>query len=193
MENRFKLLTNTFGEDRFKKNEPIKYHAESGVGGIVKLFTIVFSERELVKMIEICRELSIPLLLMGSGSKLIVSDQGFDGVVIKNRTKNIQTISVKGKVTRDGIGVEEAYIEVDSGLTMGKFVEFLISQKLSIQGLESIKGTIGGNIFTDSFLQSMVKSIKVLTRESDIEKIKADSLSLDEHIVLSVVFNIKAE
>ncbi len=193
MDDKFNLLIHSFGQDRFKRDEPIKYHARLGVGGNAKLFTIVFTTRELIRLISTCRELRIPFYLMGLGSRVTISETGFDGVVVKNRTRNIQTISVKGKVTRVGIGVEEAYVEADSGLSMAKVSEYLLTQKLATAGFQDVNGTVGGNIFVNKFLQSQVKSIKVLTQDDDIENIEADSLSLKDHIVLSVIFKIKAQ
>ena len=131
--------------------------------------------------------------IFGTGSKIMISDSGFDGLVIKNRTKNIQTISVKGKVTKFGIGVEEALIEVDSGVSINKFAEFLQSQNLSSSEFSNIPGSIGGNLFLSKFLQNMSKSIKVLDSDGEIEEVSADLLSLKKHIILSAIFKVKAK
>src|SRR3990172_3378489 len=112
MDSKFKLIVDSIGKDRFKFNEPLKDYTASGVGGPAKLFFIAFTERELVNIVSMCRQLKLPHFLFGTGSKIMISDLGFDGLVIKNRTKNIQTVSVKGKVTKFGIGVDEALIEV---------------------------------------------------------------------------------
>ncbi|MCR4306231.1 MAG: FAD-binding protein, partial [Candidatus Daviesbacteria bacterium] len=143
MDSKFKLIVDSFGKDRFKFNEPIKDYTASGVGGPAKLFFIAFTGQELVKIINMCRQLNLPYFLFGIGSKMMISDAGFDGLIIKNRTKDIQTVSVKGKVTKFGIGVEEALIEVESGVSIKRFAEYLNSQDLETAGF-SMSGTIGG-------------------------------------------------
>src|SRR3989344_3649977 len=118
MDNKFKLIVDSFGSDRFKFDEPVKDYTALSIGGPAKFFFIAFTASELIKIIKMVRQLKLPYFLFGTGSKIMLSDKGFDGLVIKNRTKNIQTISVKGKVTRLGIGVEEALVEVDSGVSL---------------------------------------------------------------------------
>lgn len=192
MDSKFKLIVDSFGKDRFKFNEPLKEYTASGFGGPAKLFFIAFTDRELIKIIEMCRDLKLPYFLFGTGSKIMISDTGFNGLVIKNRTKGVQTVSVKGKVTKFGIGVEEALIEAESGVSMKRFVEYLDSQGLQTLEFINIPGSIGGNLFLNRFLQSKLKSITVLDSKSRLLQINIGNLSLKEHIIVSAVFKIKA-
>lgn len=192
MDSKFKLIIDSIGRDRFKFDEPLKNYTALRVSGVAKLFFIAFSTQELIKIIDMCRQLNLAYFLFGSGSKVMISDQGFNGLVIKNRTKNIQTVSVKGKVTKHGLGIEESLIEVDSGVSINKFIEFLQSQGLSVRDFSETLGSIGGNLFVSRLLQSKVKSIKVYNLSSQIDEIDVGSLSLKRHIILSAVFRIKA-
>lgn len=187
------MIISSFGKDRFKFNEDIKNHTVLNIGGPAEVFFIAFTTNELVKIINMCWELELPFFLLGTGSKVMLSDYGYSGLVIKNRTKNIQTISVKGKVTKYGIGVEEALIEVDSGVSLNKFAQYLESQNLVSDGFLELPGSIGGNLFMNAFLQNKAKSIKVLTQSEDIEQILPHNLALKKHIILSAVFKIRAK
>ncbi len=189
---KYKLIIDTIGAERFKFNEPIKNYTEYAVGGPAKIFFVAFTIRELVKIITMCRELKLEYFLFGTGSKIMISDVGFDGLVIKNRTKNIQTLSVKGKVSKLGIGIEEALVEVDSGVSIKKFIEMLDSQRLQTDVFANMPGSIGGNLFFSNFLQRSAKSIKVLDLKSNIWDIYPNELSIKKHIILSSVFRIKA-
>lgn len=193
MENKLKLIVNSFGEERFKFNELIKDYTALNIGGPADAFFIVFTTQELIKIITVCRQLKVPFFLIGTGSKIILSDNGFNGLVIKNRSKNISVVSVKGKVTKFGIGVEEALIEADSGISIVKFSEFLSTQKLEFHEFVNMPGSIGGNLFISNVLQSRSKSIKVLSRDGEVEQILPEKLSLKSHVILSAVFNIKAQ
>ncbi len=193
MDSKFKLIVDSIGKDKFKFNEPIKDYAALQVGGPAKLFFIAFTTRELIKVINMCRELNLPFFLFGTGSKIMMSDLGFEGLVIKNRTKIIQTVSVKGRVSKLGIGIEEALIEVESGVSLKKFAEFLEIQNLQSDEFLSFPGSIGGNLLVNDFLQRLAKSIKVLDLESNIWDIEPKELSLKKHIILSGVFRIKSK
>lgn len=193
MDSKVKLIVDSFGRDRFKFNEPLSGYTALKIGGPAKVFFIAFSENELVKIITMSRQLKIPYFLFGTGTKIAISDRGFDGLVIKNRTKNIQTLSVKGKVTKFGIGVDEAMIEVEGGLSMSKWVEYLNSQGLESAEFASMPGSIGGNLFVSYFLQNRTKSIKVLDSQGEVEKINVEILRPKNHIILSAVFRIKAK
>lgn len=193
MDSKLKLIVDSFGKDRFKFNEPLKEYTASGFGGPAKVFFIAFTDRELVKIIEMCRDLKVAYFLFGTGSKIMISDAGFNGLVIKNRTKNIQTVSVKGKVTKFGIGVEEALIEVESGVSIKRFVEYLDSQGLQSVEFGDLPGSIGGNLFLSRFLQNRTKSITVLDSKTRILQINVNTLSPKEHIIISATFRIKAK
>lgn len=193
MDNKIKLIVDSIGRDRFKFNEHLKDYTALAVGGPAKVFFIAFTIKELIKIVDMCRQLKIPYFLFGTGSKIMMSDRGFDGLVIKNRTKSIQTISVKGKVTKYGIGVDEAIIEVESGVSIKKLTEYLDSQGLESAQFENMPGSIGGNLLLSKFLQNKTKSIKVLDSKSEIEQIDVGSLRPREHIIISAVFKIKAK
>ncbi len=192
MDNKIKLIVDSFGQDRFKFNEPLADYTTLKIGGPAKVFFIAFTQRELTRIITMCREVNVPFFLFGTGSKIAISDIGFDGIVIKNRTKAIKTVSVKGKVTKFGIDVEEAMIEVDGGVSMNKWVEYLDSEKLESAEFDNMPGSIGGNLFISRFLQNRTKSIKILDSASEIEKIEVGFLRPKSHIILSAVFQIKA-
>ncbi len=193
MDSKYKLIIDSFGKEKFKFNESLKDYTFLQAGGPAKVFFIAFTTNELVKLVKMCRELKLPFFMFGTGSKIMMSDAGFEGMVIKNRTKGIQTVSVKGKVTKFGIGVEEALVEVESGVSIAKFCEYLTAQGLLTSEIEGIPGSIGGNLFLNRFLQRITKSIKVLDLDSEIEQIGVEELNFKRHIIVSAVFKVKAK
>lgn len=193
MNNKLKLIADDFGRDRVKFNEPIASYTALKAGGPAKLFFVAFTQNELIKMIRTCWELKVPVFLFGTGSKIMISDHGFDGVVVKNRTKEVQVVSIKGKVSKFGIGVEEALIKAESGVSIAKLVEFLSAQDLLTSSFANIPGSLGGNLFLNQFLQSSTESIRVLNQEGKIETIPARTLSLKKHIIISAILRVKSK
>ena len=72
-------------------------------------YYIATSLRELIKAVELCRELSVPFLIFGQGSRILLADMGFKGLGIKNRSGNIKIFSVKGKVSKNGLGIDKEF------------------------------------------------------------------------------------
>jgi len=193
MDSRFKLLVDTFGKDKFKFNEPLAPFTTLKIGGPAKLFFIVFSINEIIKLVNFCRQLKLPFLLFGTGSKVLISDKGFEGLVIKNRTRNLKVLSIKGKVSKTGIGVEEALIEAESGVSMINFADFLRGQGLAYKEFEDTAGSIGGNLFLNFNLQEKTENIKVLNMDLKVVTISIRDLNLNKYIILSATFKIKAK
>lgn len=193
MDSRIKLIADSFGRDKVKFDEPISSHVATNLGGRAKLFFVAIHTQEIIRMVELVRELKVPLLIFGSGSKMAISDNGFDGVALKNRTSKIIVVGVKGKVSKTGIGVSEAVVEVDSGVTIAKLIEFLRGQGLDENQVNPVAGTIGGNLLTNRQLQALAQKIKILNEDSEKQEIDLQELSLRKHIILSVVFKFKTK
>lgn len=190
MEDKYKLIIDSFGKEKIKVDQSLEEFTALKSTGLAKLFYIAFTTQEIIRIVTLARQLGIPVFIFGSGSKIIISK--FDGLVIKNRTQNIAVVGVKGKVSRTGIGVAEALIEVEGGVSIKKLVEFLDKQGLESSEISSLPGTIGGNLFLNAALQRRVSGVKVL-EDGEIEEIKVSELSLQKHIVLSAVFKFKSK
>lgn len=193
MDDKLKIISSIFGQNQIKLNESLFSHTAHQSGGEAKLFFIAYRISDLMKIVQSCRELKIPFFVFGTGTKMDFSDQGFDGVVIQNRTQNMQVVGVKGKASRVGIGVDEALIEADSGVSMQKLVEFLDQQGLVGLEIKGLAGSLGGNIFFSFALQRKVVSVKVLNEFNHVEEIKPQPLNIKKHIVLSATLKFKAK
>lgn len=179
------------GVDKFKVNQPLSEFTALKVGGPALAFFVAFTQSEIIRVIGFCKDLKVPYLLFGTGSKMMISDHGFNGVVIKNRTRNMKVLSVKGKVSKLGIGVDEALLEIESGVSMSVFADFLNKQSLSYEEFVNIPGSTGGNLFLNVALREKTQDIKVLEQDLTIASIKPSALNLNKHIILSATFKIK--
>lgn len=104
------------------------------IGGPIKDFCSVKSEDDLVQAILYAKKNNLKFLIIGEGSNLLVSDQGFDGLVIQN---NIVGIKQHANI-----------LIVKTGTVLQDLVDFSIKQRLSaLQKLTGIPGTVGGAIY----------------------------------------------
>lgn len=53
-----------------------------GIGGPARWYAAVSSREELVEAIELAEREELPLLILGGGSNMLISDSGFDGLVV---------------------------------------------------------------------------------------------------------------
>lgn len=192
MESKIKLLKSQLGEHRVKENIDISAELHSKMGGVVAGFYLATSTAELITAVTLCRELKIDFLMLGSGSKVALSDLGFTGVVIKNRCDNIKIAGVKGNVSREGIGVARALIEAESGISLIGLVKFAQQHQLDgLEALSQVPGTIGGSLMVNRTLQESCTQLKVLDLVNEVKTKALNQLSRED-IILSAVFELKA-
>lgn len=120
------------------EHEPMKKHTSFKIGGPADLFVTPASEEAMQKVVELCRKEEIPLFVMGSGSNLLVSDDGVRGVVL--HTGGLSDLSVSG-----------CEIVCGAGVRLSQLCSAAAEQALS--GLEfawGIPGSCGGAAFMNA-------------------------------------------
>ena len=65
------------------KDEPMSRHTTFRCGGPACLFLRPENQDQLKEVMDLVRRLEVPYFILGNGSNLLVSDEGFDGIVIK--------------------------------------------------------------------------------------------------------------
>ena len=107
------------------------------IGGQADLFVVPEDLEDLKTVVSFCKESGVSFLIIGNGSKLLIRDQGFKGVVVK-----LGTSFTKIKIENEG---EE--ITVGAGLDLSTLINFVAERGLSgLELLVGIPGTVGGAI-----------------------------------------------
>ena len=185
------LLTKSIGPERFKFKESLKDYTFSKSEGLAECLYIATSKTELVKVLDLCLELRIPYFIIGSGTKILLNSE-VKGLVIKNRTSEVKLAGMKGKFAGGGLGIEEAYVEADSGVSLNKLNEFVEKQKLlDVSGYSSLQSTVGGSIFIDPLLRTAVQSLRIW-EDGEVVEIKLSKLKRS-HVVVSALFKFRAK
>ncbi len=142
---------NILGPLRVYEKEPLSKHTYFKIGGLADLFFEAKNTDDFTLALETAFRLKIPFVVLGSGANVLVSDEGYPGIVIKNKTDGVKLVGIKGTMGREGAGIKEALVWVASGTLMNRLARFTIDQGL--EGLEfllSVPGTIGGGIKINS-------------------------------------------
>lgn len=90
-----------------KRGVFLKNYTTFKIGGPAKYFLIVKTQKDLAKAILLAKKQNLPFFILGGGSNLLVSDKGFDGLVIQ--IKNQKT-KIKNSIVTAGAGVSLAQL-----------------------------------------------------------------------------------
>ncbi|MEP7763560.1 UDP-N-acetylmuramate dehydrogenase [Sanguibacter sp. 25GB23B1] len=106
------------------------------VGGSIDTYVETSSEEELIETVRAADDDDRPVLVMGAGSNILVADEGFGGVVVRDVRTGIHLDSA------DACG--GANIVVPAGHTMDDVVvEAIANGWVGIEALSGIPGTVG--------------------------------------------------
>jgi UDP-N-acetylmuramate dehydrogenase len=140
----------------YKTGALFRNHTWYGIGGEAKIMAFPKNENELCSLIVSCRESGSDFFILGKGSNILVSDDGYDGCVI-DMTRYFLDISTEGKILRSG-----------SGVTMEKLAFYAQSAGLTgLEKLSGIPGTVGGAVMMNagcynSEIADLISRVKVL-------------------------------
>lgn len=118
---------------KVKSNEPLAKHTTFKIGGPAKYFIIVDNTDKVVELLTWLDGEGQPYTIVGGGSNMLASDDGFDGIVIHIADKNLH--------------VSGTYITAAAGVLTASLSQASI--KASLTGFEwgvGVPGTIGGAI-----------------------------------------------
>src|SRR5438034_3506075 len=73
-----------------REHEPLRNHTTFRIGGPADWFVAARTHDQLVAALRIATQLSLPSFLLGGGSNLLVSDEGFRGLVVKNAIEDVE-------------------------------------------------------------------------------------------------------
>lgn len=102
-----------------------------GIGGAARYVARLEAEAELAELLAFCRARELPWMMLGSGSNLLVSDDGYAGMAIRMALRGIRAL--------DGGRVEAA-----AGEDWDGFVAWCVARELAgVECLSGIPGTVG--------------------------------------------------
>lgn len=131
-----------------KQNFALKNLTTIGVGGNASFYSEIDDLTALSKLIDLCEMHKTPFIVIGSGSNLLISDQGLDLLVIRNQVSDILIIDSPKPQTIPFKEDDLVKISVASGTTLQALVDFTITYGLSgLEKLTGIPGTVGGAIY----------------------------------------------
>lgn len=118
-------------------NIPLKNYTTMRLGGNARFMADVHSPDEVAALCARAKEQSLALYILGGGSNTLVQDDGFDGLVIRNRIMGFDVIADTPSDTT---------IKVGAGENWDEFVKRTVDLRLSgVEALSAIPGTVGAS------------------------------------------------
>jgi len=166
------------------------------VGGKVPALISIHTSEDLIHTAQAFWGLSVPFILLGSGSNILVSDRGLDCVILHNRAHNMKIDTKSGSPS----------IFAESGAMLGT-----VARQSALRGLSGmewaapIPGTVGGAVYGNagahgSDTQASLKMATILHEKQGIEEWSVEKLAYGYRssilkrekfpvVILSAVFN----
>jgi UDP-N-acetylmuramate dehydrogenase len=179
---------------KIKENVPLKPYVTFKIGGQARFFCEPSNYDEVIEAISFAKENKLPAFVLGLGANILVSDNGFNGLII--RQKN-ETIFVKDNI-----------VTAQAGVAIENLINTALAENLiGVEDFSGIPSSVGGALYInlhyfDAFIANFVKSAKVLDRETlkvqevdsswfnfnyDSSRLKTDK----DHVLLEAHFDLK--
>lgn len=142
---------------KIQKNIILAPYTTFKIGGPAKYFTIVENNKDLVEANEFAKNKKLPFFILGGGSNILVSDKGFNGLVILINNKQVT--------------MNNNVIKAEAGVKLSDLVKISIDNNLT--GLEwaiGIPGTIGGavKVNTSAFGSNISELVKNIEKKDNV-------------------------
>lgn len=122
-------------------NEPVESmislgdYTSFGIGGPAALFTSVSTPESAAILFSVVHRLQLPHLVLGGGTNLLVSDDGFDGLAIHTRFDTLR------------VSVDDHTVSVGAAVPVSTLVSAVIDHSLAgLQFAAGLPGTVGGAV-----------------------------------------------
>ena len=154
------------------ENVPLSEHTTFQIGGCADYWVEVGSTAALSRLLKFCQEEGLPFFVMGKGSNILASDQGFRGLIL-----------------HIGKGFSDMYddgseITFEAGISLVRASKIAESKSLSgMEGLSGIPGTIGGALYMNAGayeyeMSQIVTGCTYMDMDGKMRTMEADELEL---------------
>ncbi|MGN0307543.1 MAG: UDP-N-acetylmuramate dehydrogenase [Lachnospiraceae bacterium] len=188
------FLETIMTKEDIRRKELMSAHTSFRVGGPAEVFIRVSNRTQLEQIIPRLYRCNLPYFILGKGSNLLVSDQGYEGVVL-SLGEEFKKIEVSGQRIR--VGAAALLSETA-----------MAALKNSLSGLEfasGIPGSVGGGVVMNagaygSELAHVVYGVNAMTETGEILFLSKEELELGyrtsifkkkPYIVLEVILELQ--
>ena len=155
----------------FFENEPMSKHTSYGIGGPALAYIIPKDKNDLTVILKHATNYKIPVYFIGSGSNLLVSDDGIKGIVLSPQ-KSLKKLQINDNC-----------ILAESGVMLGKLVKESIKRNLTgLESLVGVPGTLGGALIMNAGafggeISNYLISVDVMTSKGKLKSYNSNEIN----------------
>lgn len=163
-------------------NEPLSRHTYFKLGGPAKEFVEVNSRDLLIEAVRYARSAKLPYLVLGGGSNVLVSDHGYAGLVIKNKSSKIELKGFTGSANRGRVDLKEVLVTAESGTPANLLIRYTLDQGLAgLEDMLGLPGSVGGATYNnshhlDKLWGDHIVEVEVLDQAGEVKKYRQEDL-----------------
>ena len=151
---------NQTGQQRLhiQENVPLADKNWFKTGGPARFYCKPKTEFEFAQALQFAQEKNIEIFILGQGANILISDDGFDGLVIHSDLQNISHVN---------LDAHHALVAAGSGTVFNNLIEYCLQNNLTnLEEFSGIPGTVGGSVFInlhyyDFFLADFLVEAKI--------------------------------
>lgn len=155
-----------------QENIPLAQKNWFGTGGSARFYCEPITAEQFQEAIVYANTHNLALFILGQGANILISDDGFDGLVIR---PSLQQISILSTDTTTSLVVAGA------GVTMPNLIDYCLNNNLlGLEEFSGIPGTVGGSVYInlhyfEFLLANFLASAQVLHKKNGtIHTVDAD-------------------
>ena len=182
----------TITKGSFLKDEAMAKHTSYRIGGPANAYITPRDKDDLSQILQFANQHGIATYFVGSGSNLLVADEGIDGLVI-TLGKSLKRLEITG-----------ATVFAESGVMLGKMVKECIGRNLSgVESMIGVPGTLGGALVMNAGafggeISNYLKHVTVMEMDGQEKQYQPGDISFsyrhstfpDDEIVISAEFEL---
>ena len=192
-------LKNALKDEKIIENEIMSKHTTFKIGGPAKIYLIPKTYKQIIEIIQLCNKYKVYYFILGNGSNLLVSDEGYYGVIIQIHEINFSNLEVKEEDDNSYI------VSVGTGMLMKTLsIEACLLSLTGLEDIIDIPGTIGGGIimnasFKGTGLKLPLIKVKAITPEGKLVELtkeecelihRGSMLKTKKYIVIEAAFKL---
>lgn len=185
---------------QIKKNILLAPYTTFKIGGPAGFFCVVNNQFDALEAYEFAEKENLKTFVLGGGSNLLISDEGYDGLVLKVENRGIEILAEDEK---------SVTLKVASGEVWDEFVKFVVRNNWwGVENLSHIPGSTGAIAVQNvgaygQEAKNVIDSVVVFNRQThEIQSIKAadcgfsyrasifNTTQKGKYIIFNIVFRL---
>lgn len=141
-----------------KEGVLLKEFTSFKIGGSALFFCEPENDEEIIESLSFAKDNNIPSFIMGLGANILISDNGFKGLVIHQKNT--------------AISIKDNLVTAESGLIIEEFINATLAENLiGAEDFSGIPSTIGGALYInlhyfDAFISNFVREALILDKNT---------------------------